>query len=229
MSTNRWRRVSLENRLIPHAVDWALCVDASSGGPNIISEGHHQRSTASWAIACCAVGAVAQRVQQLEALPLVERLLLADAHHRAGVRTVGAAAQRHLVDDRGAVDQPADRADVGPGQRGVVEDRGVLLPARVQRVEQLVAGDPERLGGGVEVEPVAGLVLHLGQQDRLAPQARRPGEPVALGLHPDDLAVRVLGDLPDQRRAVGVGHVVARLDALLRRRSGPRRCVTGSA
>ena len=215
MSTNFCRSSSLVNRLMPHAIDCAECGDSSSGGPNIISDGHHQRSTASCAIAFCAGGAVRERVQDLEALPLVERLLLADPHHRPGVRAVGAAADRHLVDDRGAVDQPADRAHVGPGQRRVVEDRGVLLPAGVQQVEQLVAVDAERLGGGVEVEPVAGLVLHLGHQDRLAAQAGRPGDPVALGLHADDLGVRVLGDLADQRLAVALGHPVARLDPLV--------------
>ena len=70
----------------------------------------------------------------------------------------------------------------------------------------------EGLRGGVEVEPVAGLVLHLRQQDGLAPQAGRTGDPVALRLHPDDLGVRVLGDLADQRPAVPLGHPVARLD-----------------
>ena len=82
----------------------------------------------------------------------------------------------------------------------------------MQQVEQLVAVDAEGLGGGVEVEPVAGLVLDLGHQDRLAAQARRAGDPVALGLHADDLGVRVLGDLADQRLPVALGHPVARLD-----------------
>ena len=58
MSTNRWRRSSLENRLIPHAIDcavWPPCAASPlSEGPNIIRLGHHQRSTASCAIACCA-------------------------------------------------------------------------------------------------------------------------------------------------------------------------------
>ena len=77
--------------------------------------------------------------QDLEALTLVERLLLADAHHRAAVRTVRGTAQRHLVADRGAVDEPADRAHVRPGRRRVVEDRRVLrlavdeLPASSRR------------------------------------------------------------------------------------------------
>ena len=161
------------------------------------------------------VGAVRERVEDLEALPLVERLLLADPHHRPGVGAVGAAADRHLVDDRGAVDQPADRAHVGPGEGRVVEDRGVLLPAGVQQVEQLGPVDAQGLGGGVEVEPVAGLVLDLGHQDRLAAQAGRPGDPVALRLHADDLGVRVLGDLADQGLAVALRHPVARLDPLV--------------
>jgi hypothetical protein len=62
---------------------------------------------------------------------------------------------------------------------------------------------------------VACLVLHLGQQDRLALEGGRAADPVALRLHPDDLGVRVLGDLADQRLAVAVGHPVARLDLLL--------------
>ncbi len=62
---------------------------------------------------------------------------------------------------------------------------------------------------------MAGLVLHLGHQDRLAAQGGRAGDPVGLRLHADDLGVRVLGDLPDQGRSVGVGHPVARFDALV--------------
>jgi hypothetical protein len=151
-------------------------------------------------------------VQDLEALPLVEGLLLADARHRPGIGTVRAAADRHLVDDRRAVDEPADRAHVGPGQRRVVEDRGVLLLAGVQQVEQRVARDAEGLRGRVQVQAVAGLVLHLRDQDRLPAEARRPGDPVAFGLHADDLGVGVLGDLADQGLAVGLGHPVAGLD-----------------
>jgi hypothetical protein len=158
---------------------------------------------------------VGEGVQDLVALPLVERLLLADPDHRPGVRTVRAAAQRHLVDDGGAVHQPADGAHVGPGQRGVVEDRAVLLPAVDERLDQLGAADAQGFGGGVQVEPVAGLVLHLGEQDGLALQRRGAADPVALGLHADDLGVRVLGDLADQRPAVRVGHGVARLDLLV--------------
>ena len=40
MSTNRCRRSSLENRLIPQAIDCAEFGESSSGGPNIISDGH---------------------------------------------------------------------------------------------------------------------------------------------------------------------------------------------
>ena len=65
--------------------------------------------------------------------------------------------------------------------------------------------------------PVAGLVLHLRDEDRLAAQRRRVGEPGALRLHADDLGVRVLGDLPDERAAVALRHPVARLDPVLLR------------
>jgi hypothetical protein len=128
---------------------------------------------------------------------------------------VGAAAQRHLVADRGTVDEPPDDADVGVAQRRVVEDRRVLLLAVDELLGELLAVDAERLGRGVEVHAVPGLVLHLGQQDRLAAQRRRPQDPVALRLHPDDLGVRVLGDLADEGLPVGLGHPVPRLDPLV--------------
>ncbi len=64
MSTKRWRSSSLLKRLMPHAMLCSVWVAPFprapgpaaapvSGGPNIISAGHHQRSTASWAIARC--------------------------------------------------------------------------------------------------------------------------------------------------------------------------------
>ena len=54
MSTNFWRSSSLVLRLIPHAIDWAVLGEASSGGPNIISAGHQNRLTDSCTIARCA-------------------------------------------------------------------------------------------------------------------------------------------------------------------------------
>ena len=53
MSTKRCRSSSLLCCLMPQAIDCAVLGDSSSGGPNIIRLGHHQRSTASCAIACC--------------------------------------------------------------------------------------------------------------------------------------------------------------------------------
>lgn len=41
------------SRLIPHAIDWAVFGDSASGGPNIISAGHQNRSTDSCTIARC--------------------------------------------------------------------------------------------------------------------------------------------------------------------------------
>ena len=64
----------------------------------------------------------------------------------------------------------------------------------------------------VQVQAVAALVLHLGHQDGLALQRRRARDPVAFGQHADDLRVRVLRDLADQRAAIGVGHPVLGLD-----------------
>ena len=59
------------------------------------------------------------------------------------------------------------------------------------------------------------LVLHLGQQRRLAPQRGRAGDPVALGQHAHDLGMRVLADLADQRAAIRLGHPVICLDPLV--------------
>ena len=51
---NFWRSSSLPKRLMPHRMLWSPCVDSLSGGPNIMIDGHHQRSSASCAIAFCA-------------------------------------------------------------------------------------------------------------------------------------------------------------------------------
>ena len=72
--------------------------------------------------------------------------------------------------------------------------------------------DAQGLGGAVEVETVAGLVLHLGQENRLALQGRCPRDPVALRQLADDLRMRVLRDLADQCLAVGLRHPLLGLD-----------------
>ena len=54
MSTNRCRSSSLVCRLMPQAIDCAVFGDWSSGGPNIISDGHQNRFVASCTIARCA-------------------------------------------------------------------------------------------------------------------------------------------------------------------------------
>jgi hypothetical protein len=81
-------------------------------------------------------------------------------------------------------------------------------------LEQLIARNAERLGGAVEIHAVPAFVLNLRHQHGLAAQRRRPRDPVAFRQHADDLGVRVLGDLADERLTVGVGHPVFRLDAL---------------
>ena len=148
-------------------------------------------------------------------LPLVERFLLADPDHRAGIGTIAGALQRHLVHDRRAVDQPAHRAHIGPGQRRIVEDGTVFHRPRQQPFGQLVAGDAQCLGRAVEIQPVSGLVLDLGQQDRLALQRGGAGDPVAFGQLAHDLAVGVLPDLADQRLAIARGHPFLRFDLLV--------------
>ena len=105
-----------------------------------------------------------ERRHDLVALALVEVLFLADAHHRARVRPVRRLRQHRLVHDRRAVDEPADAADVGPRERRVVEDARVLRRAVEQLLDQRAAVHAERLGAAVDVEPVTGLVLHLGER-----------------------------------------------------------------
>ena len=50
-----------------HRIDWAVLGLSASGGPNIISEGHHQRSSASCAIRCCS-GVPAESCIELKSL-----------------------------------------------------------------------------------------------------------------------------------------------------------------
>jgi hypothetical protein len=85
----------------------------------------------------------------------------------------------------------------------------------VQLVQQFLAAGAERFGRAVEVEAVARLVLDLRHEDGLAAQGGRARDPVGFRLHADDLGVGVLRDLADQRRAVGLGHPVAGLDAFV--------------
>ena len=135
------QRVVADTRLMPQRIDCALFGD--SGRPAGRTSSATATTSGSPRPAPSRAGRRCRRFiivsRAVVALALVEALLAADAHHRAGVGRVGAAAERHLVHDRRAVDQPADGADVGPAQRRVVEDRAVLGAAGVQRVEQLVA------------------------------------------------------------------------------------------
>ena len=151
----------------------------------------------------------------LVALALVKALLPANANHGARIRAVGAAAQRNLVHDCRAVDQPADGADVGPGECRIIEDAGVLRLARQQLIDHFIAVDPERLGGAVQVCAMTALVLHLGDQNGLAQQLGARVIQFPSGQHADDLGMGMLGDLADQGRAIARGHPILRLDLLL--------------
>ena len=75
---------------MPQRIDSPLLGDSLSCGPNIISDGHHQRLTASCTIARCASVPLHHRQQRVVALALMERLFLADADHRARIRPVRA-------------------------------------------------------------------------------------------------------------------------------------------
>ena len=56
------------------------------------------------------------------------------------------------------------------------------------------------------------FVLDLRHQDRFSLQRRRAADPVAFGQHADDLRMRVLLNLADQRAPIGFRHPILRLD-----------------
>src|SRR5579862_3561468 len=122
----------------------------------------------------------------------MEALLLADAHHGAGVWTVRATAQRYLIHDRRAVDEPTDGSHVRPARGRIVEYARVAGSAGEELRDHLIPRDAERLGGAVQIHAMTALILHLGDQHGLALEARSAGNPIALGKHPDDLRVGVL-------------------------------------
>ena len=150
--------------------------------------------------------------QRFEPLALVKRLFFANAHHGTGIRPIRATAQRYLVHDGRAIDQPTDHANISPGEGGVIEDGAVFGFACVQCIEHLVAAGAQGFGSAVEVQTMAAFVLHFGNQNGFAFQAGGAADPVALGQHAHDFAVGVLADLPHQCFAVVLGHPVARLD-----------------
>src|SRR6266704_3298415 len=71
----------------------------------------------------CSAG---QDGHDFKALTLMEAFLLTDADHGPRIRTVGTATEGYLIHDRRAIDQPADRSHIGPGQSRIVEDARVL-------------------------------------------------------------------------------------------------------
>ena len=95
----------------------------SSGGPNIISEGHHQRFRASCAMRFCSGVPGRHGEHDLVALALMEALFLAHAHHGPGVGPVGGVrcSGTWFMIAAPSTSQPMG-ADIGPGEGGVVED-----------------------------------------------------------------------------------------------------------
>src|SRR3546814_9366496 len=89
----------------------------------------------------------------------------------------------------------------------------------MQRLYHLLAAGAERLGRRIEIEAVPRLVLNLGEQNGLAPERRRARDPVALRQHTNDLAMRMLRNLPRERAPIGLGHPVLGLDELVRRQA----------
>src|SRR5690349_3283428 len=128
-----------------------------------------------------------ERHHDLVALPLVEVLFLADPHHRAGIRPIRRLREHRLIDDRRAVDQPTNGADVRPRQRRIIENARVLGRSIEQLLNKFLAIDAERLRSAVDVEAVAGFVLYLGQERHLPSERRRARDPVPLGQHAHDL------------------------------------------
>ncbi len=159
--------------------------------------------------------AAAQRQHDVEALTLMKRLFLADPDHRARVRSVRATAQRDLIHDGGAIDQPADGTDICPCRRRVVEDARILCLAAEQGIDHLLARGTQGFGGGVQIQAVPALILNFRQEDGLAFETGRSGDPVAFGQHAHHFRVRVLRNLPHQSPAVGSRHPVLRLDLLV--------------
>src|SRR3984885_9186472 len=159
--------------------------------------------------------AARERHHDFEALALMKTLFAADAHHGARIWTVGAAADRDLIHDGGAIDEPADRADVRPGERRIVKYARVLRSAREQLPDKLIARDAECFRRAVEVHAVAAFVLYFGNEHRLAAQRWRTRDPVAFGQHTDNLGMGVLRDLSYERAPVGLGHPFLGLDLLV--------------
>ncbi len=62
MSTNFWRSSSLVSRLIRQRIDCSVFGLSTSGGPNIIRLGHHQRLSASCAILFCSAVPLASAI-----------------------------------------------------------------------------------------------------------------------------------------------------------------------
>ena len=79
----------------------------------------------------------------------------------------------------------------------------------------MLARGAQGFGRRIQVQAVATLILHLGQQNRFALERGCAGYPLAFGLHADDFTVGMLTDLAHQRAAVGLGHPVLRLDLLV--------------
>jgi len=145
----------------------------------------------------------------------VERLFFANANHGARVRPIRATAQRDLVHDGGAINQPANHADIGPSQGGVIENGAVLGASGVQGLQHLVTAGSQGFSSAVKVKTMTAFVLYFSYQNGFALQAGCAADPVAFGQHADNFTVRVLADLPHQGLAVMRGHPISRLDLAL--------------
>jgi len=75
----------------------------------------------------------------------------------------------------------------------------------------LIATGAQRFSGTVQIQTMPAFVLHLGNQNGFALQAWRPTDPIALGQHAHNFAVRVLANLANQSFAISVWHPIAGL------------------
>jgi len=184
------------------------------GRPNIISTGHHQRSARS-APSPSASSVPFDSVTMISKPCAGGRIPPCRRGSSRAHRAVGTTAQRNLVHDRRAIDQPADGADVGPGQRRIVErSRNIWTfpPASNRPALRAKCRASRRRHRDKDRGRIRPALLPAGLP---AAQRRRARDPVAFGQHADDFGMGVLGNLPRQRLAIGRRHPVVRLDPLV--------------
>ena len=111
----------------------------------------------------------------------MKSFFFANTNHRARIGAIRTTTQRNLINDRRTIDQPADHADISPGERGVIENTGVLGLARQKIGRHLIARYTERFSGAIQVQAMTGLILNFCQQYGFALKRGRTRYPIPLG------------------------------------------------